>query len=75
MEDNRKKLIKGEHDFKNIVEKGGYLVDKTLLIKEFIDNSDLVLVILLNALHGAIRNVFHMLVFLTAVDSSTRKTI
>ena len=38
-----KKLLKGTHDFKALVKNGGYYVDKTLLISEFMDNADLVL--------------------------------
>ena len=36
----KKKIIKGTADFKKIVSKNGYFVDKTMMIKEFIDCSD-----------------------------------
>ena len=42
---NKKKLIKGDSIFKNVVGNNGYFVDKTMLIKEFIDNGDKVLLI------------------------------
>ena len=41
----RKKILKGDSDFKNIVANQGYFVDKTLLIKEFHENGDKVLLI------------------------------
>jgi len=34
----KKKLIIGSSDYRNFIEDGGYFVDKTLLIKEVIDN-------------------------------------
>ncbi len=41
-----KKVLKiGSSDFKTIINDNGYLVDKTLLIKEFYDNSNYVLLI------------------------------
>lgn len=42
---NKKKLLNGYHDFKSIVGNNGYFVDKTLLIKEFIDNNNLITLI------------------------------
>lgn len=39
----RKKIQKGNSDFKYIVDNNGYFVDKTLLIKEFYENDDHVL--------------------------------
>jgi hypothetical protein len=41
----KKKILKGNSDFKYIVGNGGYFVDKTLLIKEFYENGDHVLLI------------------------------
>ncbi len=40
----KKRILKGRSDFKYIISKNGYFVDKTLLIKEFYDNGDAVLV-------------------------------
>ncbi|MCO6493755.1 MAG: AAA family ATPase [Phaeodactylibacter sp.] len=39
----RKKILKGNSDFKYIVGNNGYFVDKTLLIKAFYENDDHVL--------------------------------
>ena len=41
----KKKIRKGDSDFKNIVANNGYFVDKTMLIQEFYDNEDHVLLI------------------------------
>ncbi|MFP3152949.1 AAA family ATPase, partial [Lachnospiraceae bacterium ZAX-1] len=35
-----KKLLVGTEDFKEVIDKQGYYVDKTLLIKELIDKGD-----------------------------------
>lgn len=43
--DGRKKIQKGNSDFKYIVGNNGYFVDKTLLIKEFHESDDHVLLI------------------------------
>ncbi|RMG85757.1 MAG: AAA family ATPase, partial [Bacteroidetes bacterium] len=40
-----KQIIKGHSDFKYIVSNNGYFVDKTLLVKEFLENADHVMVI------------------------------
>ena len=42
---SRKKIRKGKSDFKYIITNNGYFVDKTLLISEFYENSDHVLII------------------------------
>ena len=46
MKVNRPKRIKiGSSDFRRIVEDDGYFVDKTMLIKEFFENSSYTLLI------------------------------
>ena len=39
MSDNRKKISIGMEDFKEIIEKNGYFVDKTLMIRELIESN------------------------------------
>lgn len=39
----KKRILKGDANFEYIVANNGYFVDKTLLIKEFLDNADKVL--------------------------------
>lgn len=39
----KKKILKGKSDFKYVVSNNGYFVDKTLLIKDFYENGDFVL--------------------------------
>ena len=41
----KKKILKGNSDFKYIVANNGYYVDKTLFLKAFHDSSDHVLLI------------------------------
>lgn len=43
---NRKKILKGHSNFGYMVGNNGYFIDKTPLIKEFLDNSDFVVVLL-----------------------------
>lgn len=37
---SRKKILKGDSNFGNIIKNNGYFVDKTLLIQEFFENGD-----------------------------------
>ncbi|HFA51938.1 MAG TPA: AAA family ATPase, partial [Bacteroidetes bacterium] len=39
----KKKILKGNSNFEYIVANGGYFVDKTMLVKEFLENADHVL--------------------------------
>ncbi|HFA47496.1 MAG TPA: AAA family ATPase [Bacteroidetes bacterium] len=39
----KKRILKGDSNFKRLVANNGYFVDKTLLVKEFFDNGDMVL--------------------------------
>ena len=39
MSDNRKKISIGMEDFKEIIDKNGYFVDKTLMIRELIESN------------------------------------
>ena len=39
MSDNRKKISIGMEDFKEIIEKNGYFVDKTLMVRELIESN------------------------------------
>ncbi len=41
----KKTIKKGSSDFKTIIEDNGYFVDKTMLIKDFMDNSSYSLLI------------------------------
>ncbi len=40
-----KRILKGNSDFKYIISNNGYFVDKTILIKEFYDNGDYVVIL------------------------------
>ncbi len=40
-----KRILKGDSNFKDIISNNGYFVDKTLLIKEFVDNGDKVVIL------------------------------
>ncbi len=42
---NKKTLKKGSSDFKTIIEDNGYFVDKTMLIKDFFEDSSYTLLI------------------------------
>ena len=45
MGEKKKKIIKGMSDFHQMISKGAYYVDKTLFVKEFMENGDHVLLI------------------------------
>ena len=42
MNNQKKKISTGVEDFKRIIDKNGYLVDKTLMIKELLESNTMV---------------------------------
>lgn len=51
------KLLIGYDDFRDLIEDGGYYVDKSLFIKELIDNSDKVTLITRSRRFGKTLNI------------------